>query len=49
MVAIKAKCILYLIEEVHDAYTYNSGKKSLTVYDSTALTEIYELILVAIM
>ena len=48
---IKAKCILYtyLIEELHDAYTDNSGKKSLPVYDSTALTKISELILVAIM
>ena len=37
---IKAKCILYLIEELHDAYTDNSGKKRSPVYDSTALTEI---------
>ena len=37
---IKAKCILYLIEELHDAYTDNSGEKSSPVYNSTALTEV---------
>ena len=33
--------ILYIIKELHDAYTDNSGKRS-PVYDSTALTEICE-------
>ena len=33
------KYILYLIEELHDAYTDNSGEKSSPVYNSTALTE----------
>ena len=40
---IKVKCILYLIEELHDAYTDNSGKKSSPLYDSTALTEAVNL------
>ena len=33
---------IYLIEQLHDAYTDNSGKKRSSVYDSTALTEICE-------
>ena len=37
---IKVKCILYLIEELHDVHTDNSGKKSPVVYNNTVLTEI---------
>ena len=33
---------MYLIEELHDAYTDNSGKKRSPVNDSTPLTEISE-------
>ena len=37
----KSKCmlILYLTEELHDAYTDNSVKKRSPVYNSTALTD----------
>ena len=41
---------MYLIEELHDAYTDNNVKKRSPVYDSTALTEMsVRRILVAIM
>ena len=33
------KCIIYLIEELHDAYIDNSGKNLSLVYDGTAMTE----------